>query len=44
MLTVALEENTALPVPLEAYGCVFIIATTYSKACVACVGEEKKFL
>lgn len=38
-----LEKNTALSVPLEAYGYVFIIATAYPKACVACVGLEKKF-
>lgn len=35
---VALEKNTAVSVPLEAYGCVFIIATTCPEAYV---GEEK---
>lgn len=38
-----LGRNTALSIPLEAYGCVFIIATTYPEACVACVREEKNF-
>lgn len=42
LLTVALEKNTAPSVPLEAYGCLFIIETTYPEACVACIGEEKK--
>lgn len=39
---VALEKNTALSVPLEAYGCVFIIATTYPKASVVAYWRGKK--
>lgn len=42
LLTVALEKNTAPSVLLKAYGCVFIIETTYPEAHVACIGEEKK--
>lgn len=37
-----LEKIIAPSVPLEAYGCVFIIETTYPEAYVACIGEEKK--
>lgn len=40
---VALEKNTALSVPLEAYGCVFIIATTYPKASVVACWRGKKY-
>jgi len=35
-----LEEKHCTSVPLEAYGCVFVIEPTYPQACVACVRKE----